>query len=225
MKTYIARNTRNGKFYIGSTTDFEHRKWQHHKHASELPFHRALRKNPDDFEWEVFEDESEGREWEQALLDLFFGTEMCYNLNPNADSVNWSPAGRFWICREGEEKWCEEGEEIPEGWKRGRSWQPSEEARESWRQRATGWRHPNQLSNTGRRWVRNPEKTEEKFLQVGEETPAGWQPGRIPQTQSQIAKDKVSQAMGGRKWWHNDEGKTCFSHECPQGWRPGRKPH
>ena len=70
MFTYIARNTLNGKFYIGSTTDFEGRKKVHLNCKMDTPFHRALRKNPNKFEWEVFEDSSEARELEQALLDL-----------------------------------------------------------------------------------------------------------------------------------------------------------
>ena len=48
------------------------------------PFQNALRKNPDAFEWEVVEDSSDRPILEQALLDLWFGTEMCYNLNKYA---------------------------------------------------------------------------------------------------------------------------------------------
>jgi len=223
MQTYIATNTRTGKFYIGSTVNFEQRKWQHHKHASELPFHRALRKNPDEFEWEVFDDDSEGRELEQALLDMFFGKEMCYNLNANADAVNWNPSGSFWICKGQEEKWCRDGEKIPEGWKRGRGWNPSEEAREIWRQRATGWRHPNQLSNTGRKWAKNSEGTEERYLKPGEKIPPGWQQGRLSRPTSEKTREKLSVKMKGRKWWHQDTGETTLSEECPgENWKQGR---
>ena len=83
MITYIATNTLTGKFYIGSTTDFEKRKKQHLKSTKNLPFQNALRLNPDAFRWEYFEDEHTERTWEQALLDLYCGSKFCYNLNPN----------------------------------------------------------------------------------------------------------------------------------------------
>ena len=223
MQTYIARNTKNGKFYIGSTVNFEHRKNQHFRDSSELPFHRALRKNPSDFEWEVFEDNSEGRELEQALLDMFFGTEMCYNLNPNADSINWSPKGKIWVHKGSEESWCEEGKEIPEGWEKGRGWDPSEAVREVRRKRATGWSHPNQSGNTGRVWVVNSNFTQEKFLQMGEEIPEGWKKGRLPRTPTKETCEKIGNHSRGRKWWNDGKGNTKHCSNCPgEGWMPGR---
>ncbi len=86
MITYIATNTTNGKFYIGSTTNFEKRKKSHIESDSEYPFHRALRKNPEAFTWEIYSDDSEGRELEQALLDTWFGKEQCYNLSEKSSS-------------------------------------------------------------------------------------------------------------------------------------------
>jgi group I intron endonuclease len=85
MITYIARNTMNGKFYIGSTINFNRRKNEHLKSNSNYPFHIALRKTPDCFEWEVIEDDSEERILEQSLLDMWYGKEMCYNLSPTAN--------------------------------------------------------------------------------------------------------------------------------------------
>ena len=84
MITYIATNVTNGKFYIGSTKDFEDRKKGHLKSKENYPFQNALRANPDAFEWEVWSDESKGRELEQALLDMWFGKGQCYNLSKNA---------------------------------------------------------------------------------------------------------------------------------------------
>lgn len=84
MITYKATNTKNGKFYIGSTKDFDARKSQHLRCKKNHPFHNALRKNPDVFEWEVIYDECEEPVLEQALLDAWFGKECCYNLNPVA---------------------------------------------------------------------------------------------------------------------------------------------
>ena len=84
MITYKATNTLNGRFYLGSTIDFEKRKKQHLASTANYPFQNALRKNPNLFEWEFIEDDSEEPVLEQALLDKWFGTEMCYNLRPLA---------------------------------------------------------------------------------------------------------------------------------------------
>lgn len=84
MYTYIAINTKNGKFYVGSTTNFEQRKHHHLIQSQPYPFQRALQKDPDSFEWEVFFDESEDPVLEQALLDMFYGKSQCYNLSPFA---------------------------------------------------------------------------------------------------------------------------------------------
>ena len=85
MDTYKATNTTNGKFYIGSTTNFEWRKYCHLNLRRNYPFQNALRKNPDSFVWEVISDDSDEPILEQALLDMWFGTEQCYNLIPTAN--------------------------------------------------------------------------------------------------------------------------------------------
>jgi group I intron endonuclease len=84
MDTYKATNTVNGKFYVGSTNNFEWRKYCHLNQKKNYPFQNALRKNPSAFEWEVWTDDSDEPILEQALLDMWFGTEQCYNLNPIA---------------------------------------------------------------------------------------------------------------------------------------------
>jgi group I intron endonuclease len=84
MDTYKATNTTNGKFYIGSTTNFDRRKAEHLKCEENYPFQNALRKNPEAFEWEVWSDESDEPILEQALLDMWYGKECCYNINPCA---------------------------------------------------------------------------------------------------------------------------------------------
>lgn len=88
MDTYKATNTTNGRFYIGSTTNFERRKYEHLRSLDNLPFQNALRKNPEAFEWEVWSDDSDEPILEQALLDMWCGKECCYNLNSRADRVN-----------------------------------------------------------------------------------------------------------------------------------------
>jgi group I intron endonuclease len=81
MDTYKATNTINGKFYIGSTTDFERRKKEHLTSKVNYPFQNALRQCPEKFEWEVWSDDSDEPILEQALLDMWFGKEQCYNLS------------------------------------------------------------------------------------------------------------------------------------------------
>jgi group I intron endonuclease len=85
MDTYKATNTTNGKFYIGSTRNFEKRKKAHLRSKDSYPFQNSLRKNPDAFEWEIWSDDCDEPVLEQALLDMWFGKECCYNLNQFAD--------------------------------------------------------------------------------------------------------------------------------------------
>ena len=84
MDTYKSTNTLNGRFYIGSTNNFEKRKKEHLASRENYPFQNALRKNPEAFEWECWSDDSDEPILEQALLDMWFGCEQCYNLNPQA---------------------------------------------------------------------------------------------------------------------------------------------
>ena len=84
MFTYKATNTSNGRFYIGSTLSLDKRKKQHLASNANYPFQNALRKHPDDFIWEYTEDECDEPLLEQALLDMWFGKEQCYNLCPFA---------------------------------------------------------------------------------------------------------------------------------------------
>jgi hypothetical protein len=93
MDTYKATNTTNGKFYIGSTTNFEERKKAHLRSKDKYPFQNALRKNPEVFEWEVWSDEYDEPILEQALLDMWYGKECCYNLNPIANRPPRDPEG------------------------------------------------------------------------------------------------------------------------------------
>ena len=85
MITYIATNKVNGKFYIGSTTNLDKRKGEHLNSKLNHPFQNSLRNNPDSFVWHLAEDQLADPRFEQVLLDLYFGTELCYNLNPRAD--------------------------------------------------------------------------------------------------------------------------------------------
>lgn len=92
MDTYKATNTKNGKFYIGSTINFQERKKSHLRSKEDYYFQRALRKDPDAFIWEVYSDDYDEPILEQALLDMWFGKECCYNLNPSASRPPSNPA-------------------------------------------------------------------------------------------------------------------------------------
>ena len=84
MFTYRATNTLNGNVYIAITANFEKRKSDHLCSNEPYPFQRALRKHPDAFVWEVWGDDLDEPTLEQTLLDWWFGSERCYNLNPSA---------------------------------------------------------------------------------------------------------------------------------------------
>lgn len=94
MITYKATNIKTGRFYIGSTHNFERRKREHLKSKENLPFQNALRKNTEDFVWEVWEDDCDHPILEQALLDMWVGKEWCYNINSSAIHPP-SPRGRM----------------------------------------------------------------------------------------------------------------------------------
>jgi len=93
MQTYLATNTETGQFYIGSTKNFERRQKEHLECLINLPFQNSLRKKPEKFQWEIWEDDCGLPVLEQALLDMWCGKELCYNMNPNASHPP-SPKGR-----------------------------------------------------------------------------------------------------------------------------------
>ena len=119
MNTYRATNTLNGKFYIGSAKDFEHRKYQHLNSKENYPFQNDLRKNPEAFVWEVYVDDLDTNEHEVRLLKEFFFNVKCYNLNPSAERPP-NPAGKKRWKNEltQEQKMCFEKPQG-EGWEKG----------------------------------------------------------------------------------------------------------
>lgn len=226
MDTYISRNTLNGKFYIGSAKNFEIRKKEHLASKENYPFQNALRNNPEAFEWEVHTDESEDRELEQALLDMFFGTEMCYNLNPKASAPpvlygvdnprfglapeeNPHYGKKWWVNFDGsEEKF--QIDNPGENWSEGRKI-VSEETKNKQSQRLTGkvwWVNPDgemvkQEECPGPGWVRG---MNDKFKQTCSRTNQG--PGN---------------PSFGKKWWVNAEGQTRYQETSPgPEWQNGR---
>lgn len=90
MITYRAVNTKNGRWYVGSTVDFARRKREHLKSKAKSPFYNALRRDPGAFRWEILEeDDRDDRLAEELILGAWFGSPYCYNLNSAA--VGFSP--------------------------------------------------------------------------------------------------------------------------------------
>jgi len=120
MDTYRATNTLNGNFYIGSTKDFEYRKYQHLRSKETYPFQIDLRKNPEAFVWEVYTDNLDTNEHEVRLLREFYFDVKCYNLNPCAERPP-SAKGKTWWKNEliQKQKRCFEKPEGG-GWEPGR---------------------------------------------------------------------------------------------------------
>ena len=202
MITYRATNTLTGKFYIGSTSNFERRKKEHLNSTVKWPFQNALRKNPNVWEWEVWEDGSDDPILEQALLDMWVGKEFCYNICPIA---NRAMAGR---------KHKEESKKKMSVANTGKK--HTEEAKkkiaEATRKRRTG--------------VRMTEETKKKLSEInsGEKSPKFGKPVSA-ETREKIRKGNLENAHArGKKWWVNEGKEVKFSVECPgEGWKRGRK--
>jgi hypothetical protein len=226
MDTYRATNTLNGKFYIGSATDFERRKKEHLTSKANYPFQNALRNNPDAFIWEVWSDDSDERELEQALLDMWFGKEQCYNLNPVASHpprligalnprfglpVEENPhyGKRWWVNEDGTlEKFCLE---KPEGdWIEGRK-EVSHTTRKKQSEKGAGlyW------------WV-NPDGL---MLKRKEQPGPEWVNGMNDESKESFSKaNKGSKNPAfGKKWWINAEGEKKYQPSSPgPEWQNGR---
>lgn len=97
MITYAAINLTNKKFQVGSTTDFERRCREHHNSDMNPEFHRALKKNPENFYWiKGVDDGLNDRSEEQYCLDFYYGTVWCYNSNPNASEPPSQEGSSWW---------------------------------------------------------------------------------------------------------------------------------
>jgi group I intron endonuclease len=196
MITYIATNTINGKFYIGSTINFERRKDEHIKSKDNYPFQNSLRKNSSLFEWEVYEDTYDKPILEQTLLDMWWGKSQCYNINQFASRPPDS-TGRL-VKDETRKKISEKmkGRTISENTKLIIS-----------------------QSNKTRQLSRETLKKKSDAVS-GERNPFY---GKRHNTET---LQKFSEQRKGKKWWYNNiTNETRMSKECPgEGWGPGRKP-
>lgn len=88
---YRIRNKVNGRFYIGSSSDFNTRKKAHEAqinqgvHASYLLENDLSLRGLQDFEFKVlrqFETREGMLKLEQALINMYWGTKVSYNVNP-----------------------------------------------------------------------------------------------------------------------------------------------
>jgi hypothetical protein len=226
MDTYKATNTINGKFYIGSAVDFERRKKEHLSSTANYPFQNALRANPDAFIWEVWSDDSEERVLEQALLDMWFGKEQCYNLNPKASAppvligelnprfgltVEENPHyGKQWWVNKLEEKERFTLEHPGTGWELGRL-KVSLETKQKQSEKGRGKKI----------WV-NPEgKTTRSHKQPG----ADWVLGISETTRSKQSDNNKGEKNPsfGKRWWVNVNGDKKYQPVSPgPEWQNGR---
>jgi group I intron endonuclease len=194
MLTYIATNITNGKFYIGSTKNFEKRKKGHSGSRHNYPFQNSLRKDPSSFTWQVFEDECDDPILEQALLDQWFGVEQCYNLNPNASHPP-SCKGRF-LSEETRKKIgrAHKGKITPESTKKAVS-----------------------LSNKTRKL--SPETLKKKS-----DAASGANNPFFGKRHTEETRKAMSDTRKGKKWWYNpDTEESKMSKESPgSGWHRGR---
>ena len=200
MFTYIATNTLNGKFYIGSSINFDQRKATHLKSRNLYPFQRALVKNPEAFVWEVYEDDSNDPILEQALLDQWFGKEQCYNLSPNA-SLPPNLTGH---------KFSEETLKKRSESRRGKNyWGTGSDHHRYGKLHSEEAKIKNREKHRGSFWVNDG--TVEKPLPEGSSIPDGFVRGRLF-------------ILGSYPWWVNEYGETTRSLRNPgPNWKPGRK--
>lgn len=199
MDTYKATNTLNGKFYIGSTVNFEERKKSHLTSKDNYPFQNALRANPGAFVWEVWSDGSENRELEQALLDMWYGKEQCYNLNPIASA----PPRYEWT----EERRKKAGDRARErGTEHLRTPEAIVKMKETKRNTPTVYTEE-MCAAISQRLLGN---TRKKGKKESQET-------CLKKSKAHKGKSKPwhRQEMTGRTWWINPEGKRKFQRDSP----------
>lgn len=196
MITYIATNTLNGKFYIGSTFNFERRKQEHLESKNNYPFQNSLRKNPDKFEWETYIDEYDEPILEQSLLDVWWGKSQCYNINQYASRPP-DPTGRIL----------------------------SEVSKDKISKKMKG-RIINKKTREAVSHSNKTRHLSEETLKIKSDAVLGEKNPFYGKKHSEETIRNLSEKRKGKKWWYNENTKqTCMSKEFPgEGWRPGRKP-
>jgi hypothetical protein len=200
MITYKATNTLNGRFYIGSSRNwetYEKRKKSHLRGSYDYFFHRELKNSPEAFEWETVEDSLEEPVLEQALLDMWFGKEQCYNLSPEASR----PPTR-------------KGQEHPLYGRRGEN---SPLFGRTWWVKKDGSKETHAFCSPGEDWVKGRKEVKESTRLKQSEKKKGYK-------QSPEHKGKIANSRVGRSWWVNSKGELKCQKESPGlGWKLGRK--
>jgi group I intron endonuclease len=211
MDTYKATNTTNGKFYIGSTTNFEKRKKAHLRSKEPYPFQNALRKNPEAFEWEVWSDDYDDPVLEQALLDMWYGKECCYNLSQFADR---GPD------RTGKKQPSDFGPKHAEKLKGRKRPEHSEWMRMNMPSRSPGVRAKISEANKGK--IRTQE-VRDRIAAKLQGTTWGNHTQEHREHMSKIHSGENNPAFG-KKHWVNEAGERRFQTESPgPEWQNGRK--
>jgi group I intron endonuclease len=211
MDTYKSTNTLNGKFYIGSTTNFENRKRSHLRSKENYPFQNALRKNPEAFVWEVWSDDSDEPILEQALLDTWYGKEQCYNLNPYADR------GPDRTGKKQPEGWGEKHSKKLKGRKR-----PDQSIRMTENNPATRPEVRRKIGDGNRGKVRTQE-TKDKISETLTGTSWGEHTEDHKEKMSSLHSGEGNPAYG-KKHWVNAAGDRKFQQESPgPEWQNGMK--
>jgi group I intron endonuclease len=225
MYTYKATNTTNGKFYIGSSFDFERRKVEHMQCNKNYPFQNALRKKPGAFDWEVWTDDSDEPILEQALLDMWYGCEQCYNLNPSASRPpSW------------EGKKHKESTKQKQSASQVKDWEQNTERRkkasEAASRRVQTKESRDKISANRRGKVTgdaNPSKRPEVREKISASKTGKPNPTlRLRNLQDNPAKrkevrEKMSLANLGKKHWINEQGERKYQAESPgPEWQNGR---
>ncbi len=205
MITYVPINLTNKKFYVGSTVDFYKRQKSHLNSNENYPFQNSLRNNPDNFYWVQGEDDGlDDRSEEQYMLNFYFGTPWCYNINPNA-SVPPSPKGKG----------------GPNHHLTGYEWDPEVIAQRT--AHLKGETNP----AYGKHWWNDGESN---YVLATESPGEGWVLGGKGHEEGKFSGESnpMYGTLGelspcyGMKWYNNGvEVKKC--HECPgEGWSEGR---
>jgi hypothetical protein len=201
MITYSVMDLGRKKQYYGSTDGSpEDRPYSHLKRSNNKNLRRAVAKRPQDFFVVVGEDDGlDYREDEQFYLDFYHGTMWCYNSSPTASG---NPQALRDYNRKVSEGLLPHSRSGTNG-----SWQ-----REVNQNRVSNRTH-NFLSEN-----RDPE-TEVKRLESVKKALRENNPMRSPE-----ARDKVSLAQTGMKYWVNRDGKLKRQREQPgPEWQRGMK--